>query len=79
MIPRLREAFQNADNEHVALGHFNFSELVVLKAVVTAAQQLGVRGCGTLTALTVSLLFPNRPLGRYAIESMCPRAGFNHL
>lgn len=41
-IPRLREALQSADTEHVALGHFNFSDLVVLKAVATAARQLGV-------------------------------------
>lgn len=40
--PGLREALQNADTEHVALGHFNFSELVVLKAVATAARQLDV-------------------------------------
>lgn len=39
-IPTLREALQDASNKHVALGHFNFSELVVLKAVVDAARQL---------------------------------------
>jgi fructose-bisphosphate aldolase class II len=40
--PSLREALQNADREHIALGHFNFSELVVLKAVATVARELNV-------------------------------------
>jgi fructose-bisphosphate aldolase, class II len=39
-IPTLREALQDASNRHVALGHFNFSELVVLKAVADTARQL---------------------------------------
>jgi fructose-bisphosphate aldolase, class II len=36
----LLEALQDASNRHVALGHFNFSELVVLKAVVDTAREL---------------------------------------
>lgn len=36
----LREALQDASNKHVALGHFNFSELVVLKAVADTAREL---------------------------------------
>jgi fructose-bisphosphate aldolase, class II len=39
-IPTLREALQDAGNRHVALGHFNFSDLVVLKAVSDVARQL---------------------------------------
>jgi len=39
-IPSLREALQDAGNRHVALGHFNFSDLVVLKAVSDVARQL---------------------------------------
>lgn len=41
-IPTLREALQDAGNRHVALGHFNFSDLVVLKAVSDVARQLRV-------------------------------------
>jgi fructose-bisphosphate aldolase, class II len=41
-IPTLREALQDAGNRHVALGHFNFSDLVVLKAVSDVARQLTV-------------------------------------
>jgi len=36
----LREALEDAENRHIALGHFNFSELVVLKAVADTARQL---------------------------------------
>jgi fructose-bisphosphate aldolase, class II len=36
----LREALQDAGNRHIALGHFNFSELVVLKAVADVAREL---------------------------------------
>jgi len=36
----LREALQDASNRHVALGHFNFSELVVFNAVADTARQL---------------------------------------
>jgi fructose-bisphosphate aldolase, class II len=39
-IPTFREALQDAGNRHVALGHFNFSDLVVLKAVSDVARQL---------------------------------------
>jgi fructose-bisphosphate aldolase, class II len=39
-IPTLQEALQDAGNRHVALGHFNFSDLVVLKAVSDVARQL---------------------------------------
>jgi fructose-bisphosphate aldolase, class II len=38
----LREALQRAESRHVAVGHFNFSELVVLKAAAQAARELGV-------------------------------------
>ena len=38
----LREALEDAANRHVALGHFNFSELVVLKAVADTARQLNL-------------------------------------
>jgi fructose-bisphosphate aldolase, class II len=41
-IPTLRDVLRNSDREHTALGHFNFSELVVLNAVATVARQLGV-------------------------------------
>lgn len=41
-MPGLREVLGDADREHVAIGHFNFSELVVLKAVTAVARQLGV-------------------------------------
>jgi fructose-bisphosphate aldolase, class II len=39
-IPTLREALQDAGNRHVALGHFNFSDLVVLRAVADTAREL---------------------------------------
>jgi fructose-bisphosphate aldolase, class II len=39
-VPTLREALENAAKNHVALGHFNFSELVVLKAVADTAREL---------------------------------------
>lgn len=39
-VPTLREALQDASNRQVALGHFNFSDLVVLKAVTDTARQL---------------------------------------
>ncbi|HKW34450.1 MAG TPA: class II fructose-bisphosphate aldolase, partial [Candidatus Acidoferrum sp.] len=38
----LREVLQEADKRRVAVGHFNFSELVVLKAASEAASQLDV-------------------------------------
>lgn len=38
----LREVLRTADERRVAVGHFNFSELVVLKAVTEAARELGV-------------------------------------
>lgn len=38
----LREVLREAENCRVAVGHFNFSELVVLKAVAEAARELGV-------------------------------------
>ncbi|HVO81390.1 MAG TPA: class II fructose-bisphosphate aldolase [Terriglobales bacterium] len=38
----LRDALRESDRNHVALGHFNFSEIVVLKAVTAVARQLGV-------------------------------------
>jgi fructose-bisphosphate aldolase class II len=41
-IPTLRETLQTASVEHRALGHFNFSELVVLKAVADTARELNV-------------------------------------
>jgi fructose-bisphosphate aldolase class II len=41
-IPMLRDVLQNTAREHTALGHFNFSELVVLNAVATVARELGV-------------------------------------
>ena len=36
----LREALQGADRAHVALGHFNISDLVTLRAIVEAAREL---------------------------------------
>ena len=36
----LRDALRDVDHNHIALGHFNFSELVVLKAVTTVAREL---------------------------------------
>jgi fructose-bisphosphate aldolase class II len=38
----LTEVVQEADKSRVAVGHFNFSELVVLQAVTEAASELGV-------------------------------------
>lgn len=38
----LAELLRTAEKKHVAIGHFNFSELVVLKAVAEAASGLGV-------------------------------------
>jgi len=38
----LTEVLQNAEKRRVAVGHFNFSELVVLQAVAEAASELGV-------------------------------------
>ena len=38
----LREILQRAESRHVAVGHFNFSELVVLKAAAEASRELGV-------------------------------------
>ncbi len=38
----LREVLQRAETRRVAIGHFNFSELVVLKAAAEAASELGV-------------------------------------
>ena len=38
----LKDTLQEAENKHVAVGHFNFSELVVLKAATEAAAMLGV-------------------------------------
>jgi len=39
-IRGLRDALRDADQVHTALGHFNFSELVVLKAVAAVTRQL---------------------------------------
>lgn len=36
----LREILQNADQSHTAIGHFNFSELVVFKAASEAASEI---------------------------------------
>jgi fructose-bisphosphate aldolase, class II len=38
----LRSALQSAEREHVALGHFNFSETTALRAVANAARELHV-------------------------------------
>jgi len=38
----LKEVLQEAGRARVAIGHFNFSELVVLKAATEAASELGV-------------------------------------
>jgi len=38
----LREVLDAAERAHVAVGHFNFSDLVTLKAVVTSAHELRV-------------------------------------
>jgi fructose/tagatose bisphosphate aldolase len=39
-ITNLREVLQRAESRHVAVGHFNFSELVVLKAAAQASREL---------------------------------------
>jgi fructose-bisphosphate aldolase class II len=40
----LREVLQDAENRRVAVGHFNFSELTVLKAVSESEREfVGVR------------------------------------
>ena len=41
-IPSFRQALQTASDQQRALGHFNFSELVVLKAVADTARELNV-------------------------------------
>ena len=38
----LREALQEADRAHVALGHFNFSDAVTLRAITEAARELNL-------------------------------------
>jgi len=38
----LKETLREAEKKHIAVGHFNFSELVVLKAATEAAASLGV-------------------------------------
>ncbi|HXJ96890.1 MAG TPA: class II fructose-bisphosphate aldolase [Terriglobia bacterium] len=38
----LREALQQADRTHVAVGHFNISDLVALRAIVEAAGELNL-------------------------------------
>jgi fructose-bisphosphate aldolase, class II len=38
----LREVLQAAERSHRAVGHFNFSDLVTLRAVVTSARELAV-------------------------------------
>ena len=38
----LREVLDAAERAHVAVGHFNFSDLVTLKAVATSAHELRV-------------------------------------
>lgn len=40
-IASLRQALQSASDARVALGHFNFSELVALKAVADTAHEMG--------------------------------------
>ena len=37
-IPNLQDGLREADRKHIALGHFNFSDIVVLKAVGEAHQ-----------------------------------------
>src|ERR1700693_4684063 len=46
----LRSTLQNAEQEHVALGHFNFSETTVLRAAATAARALNLPVLGGLSA-----------------------------
>jgi fructose-bisphosphate aldolase, class II len=41
-IPSLQNVLLDVDHKHIGAGHFNFSELVVLKAVATIARQLRV-------------------------------------
>jgi fructose-bisphosphate aldolase class II len=41
-IPSLRQSFQAFGERHRALGHFNFSDLVALKAIADIARQLNV-------------------------------------
>ncbi len=38
----LRDVLEAAQRQHVAVGHFNFSDLVTLRAVAAAARELGV-------------------------------------
>lgn len=38
----LRNVLQDAEQRRVALGHFNISDLVGFKAVVTAARRLNI-------------------------------------
>lgn len=38
----LREVLEAAERSHVAVGHFNFADLVTLKAVATSARELAV-------------------------------------
>lgn len=38
----LRKVLQRAEANHIAIGHFNFSDLVTLKAIFEAARDLGV-------------------------------------
>lgn len=42
VITTLREVLEAAERSHVAVGHFNFSDLVTLRAVATAARELAV-------------------------------------
>lgn len=41
-MPTLLDALKDADRRHVAIGHFNFSELATLKAATGVARELGV-------------------------------------
>jgi fructose-bisphosphate aldolase, class II len=41
-MKKLAEVLRDASDRHVAVGHFNFAELVVLKSAVEAAAELGV-------------------------------------
>jgi len=41
-MPTLREVLEAAERSHVGIGHFNFSDLVTLRAVATAARALAV-------------------------------------
>ena len=38
----LRDALEESQRRHIAIGYFNFSDLVTLQAVATAAQELAV-------------------------------------